>query len=119
MDILALVPLDLLYLVFGTKAVFLRAPRLLKIQSFWEFFKLLDRVISSPHMVCVQWILNANDARSAHYEAVDTELLIEFAYNLWKMMILCAFTLTTGTSSQNIDLHVVYDPLDRMHLLCL
>lgn len=51
MDILALVPLDLLYLVFGTKAVFLRAPRLLKIQSFWEFFKLLDRVISSPHMV--------------------------------------------------------------------
>lgn len=54
MDILSLIPLDLLYLVFGTKAVFLRAPRLLKIQSFWEFFKLLDRVISSPHMVSIR-----------------------------------------------------------------
>lgn len=51
MDILSLTPLDLLYLKFGTGAVFLRTPRLLKIQSFWEFFKLLDRVISSPHMV--------------------------------------------------------------------
>lgn len=51
LDILSLVPLDLFYFLLGTQAVFLRAPRLLKIQSFWEFFKLLDRVISSPHMV--------------------------------------------------------------------
>lgn len=51
MDVLALIPLDLLYFKYGTSAVFLRAPRLLKIQSFWEFFKLLDRVISSPHIV--------------------------------------------------------------------
>lgn len=53
LDILSLVPLDLFYLMLGTKAVYLRAPRLLKIQSFWDFFKLLDRVISSPHMVRV------------------------------------------------------------------
>lgn len=51
MDLLALMPLDLLYLQFGTEHVVFRAPRLLKIQSFWEFFKLMDRVISSPHMV--------------------------------------------------------------------
>lgn len=51
MDIVSLVPLDLLYLKYGTGAVFLRTPRLLKIQSFWEFFKLLDRSIASPHMV--------------------------------------------------------------------
>ncbi|XP_058458101.1 cGMP-gated cation channel alpha-1 [Malaya genurostris] len=53
MDLLALMPLDLLYLKVGTEHVVLRAPRLLKIQSFWEFFKLIDRVISSPHMIRV------------------------------------------------------------------
>ncbi|GAB0095457.1 cyclic nucleotide-gated cation channel beta-3 [Sergentomyia squamirostris] len=53
MDMLSLLPLDVLYLIFGTKAVILRIPRLLKIQSFWEFFKLLDRVLSSPHIVRV------------------------------------------------------------------
>ncbi|KAG4065261.1 hypothetical protein HA402_012703 [Bradysia odoriphaga] len=53
MDILSLVPLDLLYMKLGTGAVYLRSPRLLKIQSFWEFFKLLDRSIPSPHMVRV------------------------------------------------------------------
>lgn len=54
MDLLALMPLDLLYLKFGTEHVVFRAPRLLKIQSFWEFFKLIDRVISSPHMVGIK-----------------------------------------------------------------
>uniref|UniRef100_A0A1I8PNQ9 Cyclic nucleotide-binding domain-containing protein n=1 Tax=Stomoxys calcitrans TaxID=35570 RepID=A0A1I8PNQ9_STOCA len=51
LDLLALLPLELLYFKYGTKAVYLRFPRFLKIQSFWEFFKLLDRVISSPHIV--------------------------------------------------------------------
>lgn len=53
MDVLSLMPLDLLYFKYGYLAVFLRVPRLLKIQSFWEFFKLLDRVIASPFMVRV------------------------------------------------------------------
>jgi cyclic nucleotide gated channel beta 1 len=55
MDVVSLLPLDLLYLVpvFGRSAVYLRVPRLLKIQSFWEFFKLLDRVIASPHILRV------------------------------------------------------------------
>lgn len=51
LDVLSLLPLDLLYLKFGTQAVYWRAPRLLKIQTFWEFFKLLDRVVSSPHLL--------------------------------------------------------------------
>lgn len=51
LDILSLIPLDLLYLKYGTKAVYLRAPRLLKIQSFWEVFRLIDRVIASPYLV--------------------------------------------------------------------
>lgn len=59
LDILSLIPLDLLYLKFGTKAVYLRAPRLLKIQSFWELFRLLDRVIASPYLV-IYAILDLN-----------------------------------------------------------
>lgn len=51
LDILSLIPLDLLYFEYGTKAVYLRAPRLLKIQSFWEVFRLIDRVIASPYLV--------------------------------------------------------------------
>ncbi|XP_055855198.1 cyclic nucleotide-gated cation channel beta-3 [Episyrphus balteatus] len=53
LDLLSLLPLDLLYFQFGTSAVYWRFPRFLKIQSFWEVFKLLDRVISSPHFVRV------------------------------------------------------------------
>lgn len=55
MDVISLLPLDLLYFhpFFGTSAVYLRIPRFLKIQSFWEFFKLLDRIIASPHMLRV------------------------------------------------------------------
>lgn len=48
---MSLLPLELLYFRYGTKAVYLRFPRFLKVQSFWEFFRLLDRVISSPHIV--------------------------------------------------------------------
>ncbi|KAH8355178.1 hypothetical protein KR093_007647, partial [Drosophila rubida] len=53
LDILALLPLELFYLQYGTGAVWLRFPRFFKIQSFWEVFRLLDRVISSPHFVRV------------------------------------------------------------------
>lgn len=53
MDVISLLPLDFFYFYLGTGAVYLRVPRLLKIQSFWEFFKLLDRVLSSPHIVRV------------------------------------------------------------------
>ncbi|XP_017079219.1 cyclic nucleotide-gated cation channel beta-1 [Drosophila eugracilis] len=53
LDLLALLPLELLYLKLGTGAVWLRFPRFFKIQSFWEVFRLLDRVISSPHFVRV------------------------------------------------------------------
>lgn len=55
MDVVSLLPLDLLYFhpFFGTSAVYLRIPRFLKIQTFWEFFKLLDRMIASPHMLRV------------------------------------------------------------------
>lgn len=55
MDVVSLLPLDLLCFIpaVGRGAVWLRVPRLLKIQSFWEFFKLLDRVVASPHLLRV------------------------------------------------------------------
>lgn len=55
MDVISLLPLDFLYLhpFFGFHAVYLRIPRLFKIQTYWEFFKLLDRMIASPHMLRV------------------------------------------------------------------
>jgi len=53
MDALSLLPLDLLYFhsSYGRGAVYLRFPRMLKIQSYWEFFKLLDRIVPSPHIL--------------------------------------------------------------------
>ncbi|RVE43557.1 hypothetical protein evm_011784 [Chilo suppressalis] len=50
-DIISLVPLDLLYIYFGTQMVILRFPRLLKLQTFWEFHQAMDRVLSSPYVV--------------------------------------------------------------------
>ncbi|XP_053602705.1 cyclic nucleotide-gated cation channel beta-3 isoform X2 [Plodia interpunctella] len=50
-DVISLLPLDILYLYFGTHMVILRAPRLLKLQTFWEFHQAMDRVLSSPYVV--------------------------------------------------------------------
>lgn len=66
LDILSLLPLDLLYFVLGTEAVYVRFPRLLKIQSFWEVFKLLDRVISSPHFVSMNFLTGMRGVMSAN-----------------------------------------------------
>ncbi|XP_023716507.2 cyclic nucleotide-gated cation channel beta-1 isoform X5 [Cryptotermes secundus] len=51
MDVLSLMPLDLLYFIFGTEYLMLRIPRLLKIQTFWEFFDRVDNMVSSPYVV--------------------------------------------------------------------
>ncbi|XP_048484089.1 cyclic nucleotide-gated cation channel beta-1 isoform X1 [Plutella xylostella] len=50
-DIISLLPLDFFYLVFGTEMVILRLPRVLKLQTFWEFHQAMDRVLSSPYVV--------------------------------------------------------------------
>ncbi|XP_013201241.2 cyclic nucleotide-gated cation channel beta-3 isoform X2 [Amyelois transitella] len=50
-DVISLLPLDILYIYFGTQMVILRAPRLLKLQTFWEFHQAMDRVLSSPYVV--------------------------------------------------------------------
>ncbi|XP_023949997.1 cyclic nucleotide-gated cation channel beta-1 isoform X2 [Bicyclus anynana] len=50
-DIISLLPLEILYFYFGTQKVILRLPRLLKLQTFWEFHQAIDRVLSSPYVV--------------------------------------------------------------------
>lgn len=52
-DLISLIPLEILYMQYGVHATYLRIPRLMKIQSFWELFRLLDRVIASPYPVSV------------------------------------------------------------------
>ncbi|XP_047545289.1 cyclic nucleotide-gated cation channel beta-1 isoform X1 [Vanessa atalanta] len=52
-DVLSLLPLDILYLYFGTEMVILRLPRLLKLQTFWEFHRAMDRVLHCPYVVRV------------------------------------------------------------------
>lgn len=51
LDILALLPLDLLYFVFGPEAILLRFPRFFKMHTFWAFFDLVDKLIASPHII--------------------------------------------------------------------
>lgn len=50
-DVVSLLPLDLLYIYFGTNKVILRFPRLLKLQTFWEFHQAIDRLLASPYVV--------------------------------------------------------------------
>ncbi|KAL5022420.1 hypothetical protein ScPMuIL_001575 [Solemya velum] len=49
-DVLSLLPLDLLYLAVGFEP-WLRIPRLLKIQTFWEFYERCDQAVRSGHTV--------------------------------------------------------------------
>lgn len=51
MDLLSLLPLDLLFLIFGPEMVILRFPRFFKLHTFWDFFNLVDKLIASPHFI--------------------------------------------------------------------
>ncbi|XP_050361755.1 cyclic nucleotide-gated cation channel beta-1 isoform X3 [Nymphalis io] len=52
-DVMSLLPLDILYVYFGTKMVILRFPRLLKLQTFWDFHRAMDRILHCPYVVRV------------------------------------------------------------------
>ncbi|XP_074602598.1 cyclic nucleotide-gated channel beta-3-like [Brevipalpus obovatus] len=47
-DCLALMPLDIFYLLIGPKSI-LRLPRLLKVQTFWQFFDRVDALAKWPY----------------------------------------------------------------------
>ncbi|XP_020707806.2 cyclic nucleotide-gated cation channel beta-3 [Athalia rosae] len=51
MDILSLIPLDLLYFAYGYCQALLRIPRFFKVQTFWELYNCMDSVLSNPHVV--------------------------------------------------------------------
>lgn len=52
-DVLSLMPLDLFYFVAGYygPASLLRLPRLMKIQTFWEFYQRCDQAVRSAHIL--------------------------------------------------------------------
>ncbi|KAK3086855.1 hypothetical protein FSP39_024446, partial [Pinctada imbricata] len=49
-DFLSLLPLDLFYLLTGV-VPWLRLPRVLKIQTFWEFYERCDQAVRSAHIL--------------------------------------------------------------------
>ncbi|KAL0273999.1 UNVERIFIED_CONTAM: hypothetical protein PYX00_006544 [Menopon gallinae] len=54
LDVVSLTPLDLLCLKYGTNYLpFFRLPRLLKVQTFWEFYDRCDNVVASAYVVRV------------------------------------------------------------------
>ncbi|KAG5868023.1 hypothetical protein JTB14_032328 [Gonioctena quinquepunctata] len=53
LDLLSLLPLDLLYFIWGPEFVILRLPRFLKIHTFWEFFSFIDKQLSNPYVIRV------------------------------------------------------------------
>ncbi|GFS36453.1 cyclic nucleotide-gated cation channel beta-1 [Nephila pilipes] len=50
LDLLSLLPLDLLYFIYGINPLF-RLPRFLKVQTFWEFFNRVDAVTKTPYVI--------------------------------------------------------------------
>lgn len=51
LDLLSLLPLDILYLVWGPEKIILRLPRFFKIHTFFTFFSHVDKRIASPHIL--------------------------------------------------------------------
>ncbi|CAN7992143.1 unnamed protein product [Ixodes hexagonus] len=52
MDVASLLPLDFLYFVYGINPL-LRVPRMLKVQTFWDFFNRIDALAKSPYIIRV------------------------------------------------------------------
>lgn len=48
---LSLIPLDFLYIIWGPECVILRIPRFFKCHTFWEFFSLIDKLLSNPYVI--------------------------------------------------------------------
>lgn len=50
-DLLSLLPLDLLYVLLGPDYVILRLPRFLKMNTFWDYFSFVDKLLASPYII--------------------------------------------------------------------
>ncbi|XP_050503522.1 cyclic nucleotide-gated cation channel beta-1 [Diabrotica virgifera virgifera] len=51
LDLLSLLPLDFLYIIWGPEFVILRLPKFFKVHTFWEFFSLVDKLLSNPYVI--------------------------------------------------------------------
>ncbi|MFH4980627.1 hypothetical protein AB6A40_007336, partial [Gnathostoma spinigerum] len=85
-DLLALLPLEILYYFTGPYAAW-RAPRLLKLISFWQLFSLLDNSFSNPYIVRITktlgymiYIIHCNSC--AYYLLSAWQAFGQIAYNI-------------------------------------
>ncbi|XP_049799033.1 cyclic nucleotide-gated cation channel beta-1 [Schistocerca nitens] len=78
MDLLSLLPLDLFYLMFGPQQLLFRLPRLLKVQTFWEFYDRVDNILKSPYIVRM--------ARTLSYMLflIHVNACAYYAFSLWE-----------------------------------
>ncbi|KAJ3654897.1 hypothetical protein Zmor_014050 [Zophobas morio] len=51
LDLISLIPLDLLYFVLGPDRVILRFPRFFKLHTFREFFSFVDKLLANPYVI--------------------------------------------------------------------
>ncbi|CAH0558268.1 unnamed protein product [Brassicogethes aeneus] len=51
LDLISLLPLDLLYFLLGPDFVILRVPRFFKMHTFWEFFSFVDKLLANPYLI--------------------------------------------------------------------
>ncbi|KAL3282529.1 hypothetical protein HHI36_005709 [Cryptolaemus montrouzieri] len=51
LDLISLLPLDILYVLTGPDFVVLRLPRFFKVHSFWEFVSFIDKLLKNPYVV--------------------------------------------------------------------
>ncbi|KAJ8979369.1 hypothetical protein NQ317_002958, partial [Molorchus minor] len=51
LDLLSLLPLDILYVIMGPEFVILRLPRFCKLHTFWEFFSFIDKLLANPYVI--------------------------------------------------------------------
>lgn len=51
LDVISLLPLDVLYFITGPDFVALRLPRLFKVHSFWKLVSFIDKLVKNPYVV--------------------------------------------------------------------
>jgi cyclic nucleotide gated channel beta 1 len=87
-DVAALAPLEILYLVLGVDATYLRLPRMIKVIAFWEFTERLDSILAKPYFLrivkTITYMLYLIHLNACAYYAISAWEGIgrnEFVYN--------------------------------------
>ncbi|CAH1369269.1 cyclic nucleotide-gated channel beta-1 [Tenebrio molitor] len=97
LDLISLMPLDLLYVVMGPEFVILRFPRFFKLHTFWEFFSFVDKLLANPYIIRI--------TRTLMYMMylIHLNACAYYAFSLWQ-----------GIGSNNF----VFDGLNNAYIKC-